>query len=50
MDMNFVFISANYPEQSWMLCRGLKQNGATVLAVVDTPYDWMSQDLRDNID
>lgn len=48
--MNFVFISANYPEQSWMFCRGLKQNGATVLAVVDTPYDWMSQDLRDNID
>lgn len=46
--MNFVFISANYPENYWMFCRGLKQYGAKVLAIVDTPYSMLSKDLIDN--
>ena len=48
--MNFVFISPNYPEHYWMFCRGLKKYGATVLAIVDQPYDSLSNDLKANVD
>ncbi|WP_288160476.1 ATP-grasp domain-containing protein [Faecalibaculum rodentium] len=48
--MNFLFISPNYPESFWMFCRGLKRQGARVLAVVDQPYDSLKQELRANID
>lgn len=48
--MNFVFLSANYPEHYWMFCRGLKKQGARVLAIIDTPYETLNQDLKDNID
>lgn len=48
--MNFVVISPNYPESYWMFCRGLKENGATVLAIVDTPYNQLKQELKDNCD
>lgn len=48
--MNFLFISPNYPESFWMFCRGLKRQGARVLAVVDQPYDSLKPELRANID
>lgn len=48
--MNFVFISPNYPENYWMFCRGLKKYGAHVLAIVDTPYNNLKQELKDNVD
>lgn len=48
--MNFVFISPNFPENYWMFCRGLKKHGATVLAIVDCPYDSLSKQLKENID
>lgn len=48
--MNFVFISPNYPENYWLFCRGLKKYGATVLAIVDTPYDSLKDELKANID
>ncbi len=48
--MNFVFISPNFPENYWMFCRGLKQHGAQVFAIVDTPYDSLSDQLKENID
>lgn len=44
--MNFVVISPNYPESYWMFCRGLKENGAKVLAIVDTPYNQLKQELK----
>lgn len=44
--MNFVFISPNYPENYWMFCRGLKKYGATVLAIVDQPYNSLSEELK----
>lgn len=44
--MNFVFISPNYPENYWMFCRGLKKYGATVLAIVDQPYDNLRPELK----
>ena len=42
--MNFVVISPNYPESYWMFCRGLKENGAKVLAIVDTPYNHLNME------
>ena len=48
--MNFVFISPNFPENYWMFCRGLKRHGATVLAIVDCPYDSLRRELREYID
>ena len=45
--MNFVVISPNYPESYWMFCRGLKENGAKVLAIVDTPYNQLKQELKE---
>ena len=48
--MNFVFISPNFPENYWMFCRGLKRHGATVLAIVDCPYDSLRRELRKYID
>ena len=48
--MNFVFISPNFPENYWMFCRGLKKHGATVLAIVDCPYDSLSKQLKEHID
>ncbi|MDO4466734.1 MAG: ATP-grasp domain-containing protein [Bacillota bacterium] len=44
--MNFVFISANYPDNYWMFCRGLKRYGARVLAIVDTPYNMLSDQVK----
>lgn len=48
--MNFVFISPNYPECYWLFCRGLKKYGAKVLAIVDSPHDSLSKELKENID
>lgn len=44
--MNFVFISPNYPDNYWMFCRGLKNYGATVLSIVDQPYDSLSHEIK----
>ena len=48
--MNFIFISPNYSESYWMFCRGLKKYGARVLAIVDTPYDSLKQELKQYVD
>ena len=47
---NFIFISPNYPESYWMFCRGLKKAGARVLAIVDTDYEQLKPELKQNID
>lgn len=47
---NFIFISPNYPESYWMFCRGLKEMGARVLAIIDTDYDNLHSELKKNID
>lgn len=39
-------VNVNYPESYWMFCRGLKENGATVLANVDTPYNQLKDELN----
>lgn len=48
--MNFVCISPNYPESYWLFCRGLKKYGATVLAIVDQPYDSLRPELKEFCD
>lgn len=45
--INFVVISPNYPESYWMFCRGLKEYGANVLAIVDTPYNQLKDELKE---
>ena len=47
--MNFLFISPNFPKIYSHFVKGLKNNGATVLGIGDTPYFDTVQELRDNI-
>lgn len=47
--MNFLFISPNFPKIYSHFVKGLKNNGATVLGIGDTPYFDTTQELRDNI-
>lgn len=46
---NFIFISPNYPENYWMFVRGLKKHGARVLCIVDTPYENLNPELKNNM-
>ena len=43
---NFVFVSPNFPENYWMFCNHLKQNGLRVLGIGDCPYDQLKTELR----
>ena len=47
--MNFVYISPNFPDNHWLFCRRLRDNGVTVLGVGDCPYDALRQELRDSL-
>ena len=47
--MNLVFISPHFPQTFWHFCAGAKANGVNVLAIADTDYNNLSQELRDNI-
>ncbi len=47
--MNFIFISPHFPHTYWEFCRRLKQDGVTVLGLADTPYEQLSQPLRDSL-
>ncbi|MBQ8142947.1 MAG: ATP-grasp domain-containing protein [Bacilli bacterium] len=47
--MNFVFISPEFPDSYYQFCKGLKKNGANVLGVGQTPYDWLNPDLKDSL-
>lgn len=48
--MNFVYISPAFPKNFYQFCKRLKENGVTVLAIGDTPYDQLSPELKDSID
>ncbi|MCQ2268659.1 MAG: ATP-grasp domain-containing protein [Bacteroidaceae bacterium] len=45
--MNFIFISPNFPHTYENFCYNLKQNGVNVLGIADTPYDALSDRLKD---
>ena len=47
--MNFIFISPHFPHTYWEFCNRLKQNGVTVLAIADAPYDSISEQLKDSL-
>ena len=46
---NFVFISPNFPENYYMFCRELKNNGLRVLGIGDCPYDRLSPELKNSL-
>ena len=48
--MNFVYISPSFPKNFYQVCNRLKLNGVTVLAIADTPYDQLSEELKNSID
>ena len=47
--MNLVFVSPHFPQTYWHFCAGAKANGVNVLAIADTNYENLPQELRDNI-
>lgn len=47
--MNFIFISPHFPHTYWEFCKRLRQNGATVLGIADTPYDSLNKELRESL-
>ena len=47
--MNFVFISPQFPQTFWNFCDRLKKNGVNVLGIGDTPYDNLSQNVKDSL-
>ena len=47
--MNLVFISPHFPQTYWHFCDGAKRNGVNVLAIADTDYWNLPQELRSSI-
>ena len=47
--MNLIFISPHFPQTYWHFCAGAKRNGVNVLAIADTNYENLPQELRDSI-
>lgn len=45
--MNVLFLSPHFPTQFWLFCAALKDEGATVLAIGDTPAHDLRPELRD---
>ena len=43
--MNFVFISPQFPKSYWHFCDRLKRRGVNVLAIGDTPYEALGDQL-----
>ena len=47
--MNFVFISPNFPDTYYLFCKALKENGANVLGITETPTDYLPYELKVNL-
>ena len=47
--MNFIFISPAFPKKFWQWCDALKNNGVTVLAIGDTPYEELCTELKNSL-
>ncbi|MBC9958033.1 acetyl-CoA carboxylase biotin carboxylase subunit family protein [Yimella sp. cx-51] len=48
--MNVVFVEPNFPRNQREFPRALKAVGATVLAVGETPWEWLDEELQSWID
>lgn len=46
--MKFIFISANFPENYWQFCKGLKNNGVQVYGIADVLWGNLSTELKDS--
>lgn len=44
--MNVVFLSPSFPPNHWQFCRGLREAGATPLAIGDAPWESLRPELR----
>jgi hypothetical protein len=47
--MNFVFISPHFPPQFFHFITALRERGVNVLAIGDSPYEALRQELRESI-
>ena len=47
--MNFVFVSPQFPASYWNFCDRLQQRGINVLGIGDTPYDALSDNVRNSL-
>ena len=47
---NFIFISPNFPDNYWLFCKELKNNGLRVLGIGDCPYNELRPELRDALE
>ena len=47
--MNFVFISPAFPQNYYNFCARLKNNGATVLGIGDTPYSELKDEVKNSL-
>ena len=48
-NMNFIFISPNFPHTYWNFCDRLQKRGVNVLAIGDAPYESLSHELKSSI-
>ena len=48
--MNFVFVSPQFPKHYMNFCDRLKKNGVTVLGIGDTPYDDLTDELKNSLE
>ncbi len=46
---NFVFLSPNFPDNYWIFCNRLKENGLNVLGIGDCPYDNLTDQLKGSL-
>lgn len=48
--MNFVYVSPTFPKNFYQFCASLKNRGVTVLAIGDTPYEELTDELKNSVD
>lgn len=48
--MNFVYVSPTFPKNFYNFCDRLKRKGVTVLAIGDTPYGELTEELKNAVD
>ncbi|MCD8028817.1 MAG: ATP-grasp domain-containing protein [Erysipelotrichaceae bacterium] len=47
--MNFVYVSPTFPKNFYNFCDRLKNKGVNVLAIGDTPYDQLTEELKNAV-
>ncbi len=47
--MNCIFLSPHFPPHFYLFCTSLKKLGVNVLGIADSPYEGLSQELKDGL-